>query len=121
MGITGVFGIVAGIIISAAVESAARGTTGINQWVGIRVGYVTQSPQAWKAGHRAARWPTHCGTALFAGAGILVLAVPMSDEAAGGIGIGASLVLLGMLGFGAVRANRAAAATVVQAAAAQGS
>ena len=122
MEILGAVTIIVGMVLSTAVECAARGKIGINPIVGIRVGYVTHSPAAWQAGHRAARWPTHAGTAAYITVGVLLMTLPMSETTAGVLGIGAAAVLLGMIGFGAFRANRAAETAVVRTvSAAQGS
>lgn len=114
MGITAVLLIASGIAVSWAAEATARGTLGINSFVGIRVGYVRHSPEAWLAGHRAARWPTHAAAGIFAASGILILALSPSENTAGGIVIGGSLGALGAVVAAAVRATRAAELVVVQ-------
>ncbi|WP_442864143.1 SdpI family protein [Arthrobacter sp. ATA002] len=76
--------------LSWVAEATARGKLGPNSFVGIRVGYVTHSPEAWTAGHRAARWPIHGAAAIFAACGILILALDIPEEVAGRIVIGAS-------------------------------
>lgn len=113
MGISGVLLIAAGIAISWAAEATARGQLGMNSLVGIRVGYVRHSPEAWLAGHQAARWPTHAAAGFFAACGILVLALDPSEETAGGIIIGGALAGLAAITVAAVKANRAAELAVV--------
>ena len=90
MGILGIVLILVGLVLSWAAEATARGRLGVNALVGIRVGYVTASPEAWLAGHRAGRLATHAAAAVFALAGILVLALDLSEDEAGWIIIGAS-------------------------------
>lgn len=114
MGITGVLLIAAGMTISWAAEATARGKIGVNSLIGIRVGYVKHSPEAWRAGHRAARWPSHAAGGIFAACGILVLALDPSDETGAGIIIGGSLASLAAIIVAAVKANRAAELIVVQ-------
>ena len=113
MGISGIVLIAAGMAISWAAEATARGKLGMNSLIGIRVGYVQHSPEAWLAGHQAARWPTHAAAGIFAVCGILVLALSPSDETAGGIIIGGSLAGLAAITVAAVKANRAAKLAVV--------
>ncbi|WP_341392700.1 SdpI family protein [Arthrobacter sp. G119Y2] len=104
----------AGIAISWAAEATARGRLGMNPFVGIRVGYVTHSPEAWLAGHRSARWPTHAAAGIIAACGILILALNVSDETASRITIGGSLAVFAMVLFAAKKATRAAELVVVQ-------
>lgn len=100
--------------ISWAAEATARGRLGMNSFVGIRAGYVTHSPEAWLAGHRAARWPTHAAAGIFAACGILILAMNASDETASRIAIGGSLAILATVMVAAKKATRAAELVVVQ-------
>lgn len=120
MGIMGVLLIASGMAVSWAAEATARGKLGMNSFVGIRVGYVTHSPEAWLAGHRAARWPTHAAAGIFAACGILLLVMDVSDAMGAWITIGASLGVLGTVIAAAVRASRAAELVVVQNADRQG-
>ena len=113
MGISGVLLIAAGITLSWAAEATARGKIGVNSFIGIRVGYVRHSPEAWLAGHQAARWPSHTAAGIFVACGLLVLTLNPSDETAGGIILGGSVASLAAIIIAAVKANRAAELVVV--------
>ena len=108
MGITGVFLIVCGAVLSWAAEATARGRMGINSLIGIRVGFVTRSDAAWLAGHRAARIPTHAAAAVFAAMGVFALVFRGPEQVLGLTVIAGSLGVLGLVLAAAVRANRAA-------------
>lgn len=113
MGMIAAVLIASGIAVSWAAEATARGKLGLNSFVGIRVGYVTHSPAAWLAGHRAARWPTHAAAGVFVISGILVLVLKPTDELSAWIAIGACLAALAGGIAAAVRASRAAELVVV--------
>ena len=82
---------------------------GTNSLIGIRVGWVPSSDAAWLAGHRAARIPTHAAAAVFVVMGVFMLVFRGPDEAPLGLSVVAgSLLVLGLVLTGAVRANRAA-------------
>lgn len=114
MGFIGFFLIAVGMIISWAAEATARGRLGMNAFVGLRVGYVTHSPEAWLAGHRAARWPTHAAAGILAAGGILILVMNATEEAASRIAIGGSLAVLATVMVAAKKASRAAELVVVR-------
>ena len=106
---TGVFLLGCGAVLSWAAETTARGRTGTNSLIGIRVGWVPRSDAAWLAGHRAARIPTHAAAAVFVVMGVFMLVFRGPDEAPLGLSVVAgSLLVLGLVLTGAVRANRAA-------------
>ena len=86
---------------------------GINSLVGIRVGYVTASEPAWLAGHRAARIPTHAAAAVFIGLGLFSLMFRGAQSIVGFAVITGSVVILGLVLWAAVRANRAARRALV--------
>ena len=100
--------IACGAVLSLVAETTARGRMGINSLVGIRVGFVTRSDAAWRAGHRAARILTHAAAAVFAAMGVLALVWRGRENVLGLIVIAGSLLVLGLVLAAAVRANRAA-------------
>ena len=105
--------IVCGAALSWAAEATARGRMGINSLVGIRVGYVTASEPAWLAGHRAARFPTHAAAAAFIASGLFSLMFRGMESIVGFAVITGSVVILGLVLWAAVRANRAACRALV--------
>ncbi|MCC3271879.1 SdpI family protein [Arthrobacter zhangbolii] len=115
MGITGVLLIICGAGLSWAAEATASGRMGINSLVGIRVGYVTVSEPAWRAGHRAARPLTHAAAGVFAALGIFALVFCGAESTSGAAIISGSLLVLGLILAAAVKANRAARAVVLAA------
>ena len=113
MAFTGIVLIVCGAALSWAAEATARGRMGINSLVGIRIGYVTRSDAAWLAGHRAARIPTHAAAAVFMAMGVFAFVFRGPDEALPGLVlVSGSLLVLGLVLTGAVRANRVACRVV---------
>ena len=122
MGFMGIVLILAAIAFSCSAEATARGKIGVNRVVGLRVGYVTYSPEAWLSGHRAARVLLHAAAALLAVVGILVLTLPGISEATGStLGVAACLASLGLVIAASIKANRAAEVTVVRSVDAQSS
>ena len=65
----------AGILVAALSEAAARGRLGVNPVAGIRTRALMMSEEAWTAGHKAARIPIGlAGLVMFlAGAATLML------------------------------------------------
>lgn len=104
----GIVLVLVAVVLSWTVEAAARGRVGVNPLIGIRVGDVTASPEAWRAGHRAARPLTHTASAVAAGTGVLISLPSVSENAAGWSVIAACLLILGLVVAGAMKANRAA-------------
>jgi hypothetical protein len=108
MDIAGIVIVLAGIIVVGAAEATARGRLGINGLVGIRFGALLMSDRAWHLGHRAARVPLDFAGAVLVLAGVLVLTLPISDEAAGTLVLISSVVTIALLVLGAVIASREA-------------
>ncbi|MCC3268639.1 SdpI family protein [Arthrobacter gengyunqii] len=107
--------IVSAVAVSWTAEATARGQLGVNSGVGIRVGYVTHSADAWLAGHRAARLLLHASSAAFAVAAVLSLMLPgITDETGALIAIAGCLVALGLVIAASVKAGRAAERVVVE-------
>lgn len=93
-------------------RAAARGTLGPNQVAGMRTSATMSSPEAWRAGHRAAQGWTDVATVVGIVVAVVggVLGVAGSDGWAAGLILAAALVLLaGTIGGGVV-AHRAAKA-----------
>ncbi|MCQ2001223.1 SdpI family protein [Arthrobacter zhaoxinii] len=108
MGFTGIVMLMCGLGLSWAAEATARGKVCVNGLIGIRTGYVTASPEAWLAGHQAARGLTHAAAAVFMVTGILTL---VFDGTEGVLAVGAiagSLGVLALILAAASRANHAA-------------
>ncbi|WP_104103844.1 SdpI family protein [Arthrobacter sp. 08Y14] len=103
----GIFLIAMGATLSWAAEATATGRVGMNSSIGIRVGYVTHSPEAWLEGHRAARTLIHCNAAVLVVAGVVAL-FPAFADIASWIAIAASLICLGLMLPTVKRANQAA-------------
>lgn len=102
------------VLVVFVSEATARGNLGINGMLGLRFGAMMTSEAAWQAGHRAARVPLDIGGALLFVAGILVMALPLSDDALGSVVLGAVGVLVLLVAVGAVRASRAANRTLLE-------
>lgn len=98
-------------VVFGTTLAAARGRLGVNHLAGIRFPHIMASPEAWRAGHRAALLPVTVGCALAVVTAIVPAAVSgLSDGAQGAWIVGSMIVLLiGVLG-GAWRADRAALA-----------
>lgn len=101
----GVLLIAMGAALSWVAEATASGRIGMNSSVGIRTEYVTRSPEAWLAGHRAARMLINCNAIVLVLAGVLAL-VPALN--ASWMAITASLICLILLVPAVKRANHAA-------------
>lgn len=97
-------------VVFGTTLAAARGRLGVNQLAGIRFRHVMESPETWRAGHRAALVPVAIGCALAVGAAFVPVAVPLR-EGVEALWIIVSIVclLLGTL-VGAWRADQAATA-----------
>ncbi len=116
MGLLEIVLLVSAVAVSLTAEVTARGKLGVNSGIGIRVGYVTHSDEAWVAGHRAARPLLHASSAAFALAGVLSLVLPGISEGAGSvIAVSGCLVALVLVIAASVKASRAAERTVVEA------
>ena len=116
MGLLEIVLIVSAVAVSLTAEATARGKLGVNSAVGIRVGYVTHSDEAWLAGHRAARPLLHASSAAFALAGVLSLVLPgITDETGAVIALTGCLIALGLVIAASVKAGRAAERAVMQA------
>lgn len=96
-------------VVYGTTLAAARGRLGVNHLAGIRLQHVMASPEAWRAGHRAALVPMTVTCALTAGAAFVpVVAGGLTEGAEGAWVIGSAVVLLiGALASAGV-ANRAA-------------
>jgi len=115
MGLLEIVLIVSAIAVSWTAEATARGKLGVNSAVGIRVGYVAHSEEAWLAGHRAARPLLHASSAAFALAGVLSLVIPgITDETGAVIALTGCLVALGLVIAASVKAGRAAEHAVLE-------
>jgi hypothetical protein len=100
-------------VVFGTTLAAARGRLGVNHLAGIRFAHVMASPQAWRAGHRAALVPVTVGCALAVVSAVVPVVVSgLTDGAQGAWIVGSMIVLLvGVLG-GAWRADRAAVAVL---------
>lgn len=112
MGFTGIMMLMCGLGLSWAAEATARGKVGVNGLIGIRTGYVTDSPEAWLAGHQAARGLMHAAAAVFAVMGILALVFDGTEGVLAVVAIAGSLGVLALILAAASRANRAAGRVV---------
>jgi hypothetical protein len=114
MEIAGIVLVLAGLVIVVAAEATARGRLGINGLIGIRFGALLMSDRAWHLGHRAARVPLDLAGAVLVVAGVLVLSLPVSDEAVGALVLTSSVVTIALIVLGAVIANREANRVLVE-------
>jgi hypothetical protein len=108
MDIAGIVLLLAGIIVVGAAEATASGRLGINGLVGIRFGALLMSDRAWHLGHRAARLPLDLAGGVLALAGVLVLTLPISEEATGIFVLVSSVLVIALLILAAVIASREA-------------
>lgn len=98
----------AGILVVAVSEAAARGRLGINSVAGIRTRAVMMTQDTWTAGHQAARLPVGlAGLVLFL-AGVASVAFPLEESAAGPLVLACSGLAVVLVIIGAVVATRAA-------------
>ena len=114
MGFPGIILILSAAAVSGVSEAIVRGKIGVNHLVGLRVGYVTHSDEAWLSGHRAARPLLHASGAVLAAAGALLLVPGMPETGGAIIGVTACLIMLGLIIAASVKASRAAEVTVVK-------
>jgi uncharacterized membrane protein len=108
MEIAGIVLVIAGLVIVVAAEATARGPLGINGMIGIRFGALLMSDRAWHLGHRAARVPLDLAGVVLVVSGVLVLTLPISDEAVGTLVLTSSVVTIALVVLGAVIASREA-------------
>jgi protein-S-isoprenylcysteine O-methyltransferase Ste14 len=90
------------------IHTCAAGRIPINQLVGIRIGSVMSSPEAWRAGHRTSLpsiWIGALVTIVLAAVSFSP-ALPESTQSA--LVVAAAIVLVAALVVGSVFANRAA-------------
>jgi hypothetical protein len=105
--------LLAGILIVLGSESAARGHLGVNSIVGLRLGYLMVSDQAWLAGHRAARIVLDIAGSIFFLTGALVLTVPLPESVMGTIVLVSAVVVVLLVVVAGIIANRAARTVVL--------
>lgn len=108
MVVSGIVMILAAIVVAITAEGCASGKIRMNGAIGIRIGSVMASQEAWLAGHKAARVQLLLAAgALFIGGLLGVL--PGVSMAVSNIGLLISMVAcLVFLGFGTAAAIRAA-------------
>jgi hypothetical protein len=93
----GIVLVLAGVLVIVVGELTASGRLGMNSIAGIRFGAMMASDEGWTAGHRAARSPIDLAGVMLAVTGLLLLFLPVSENAAGSIvlvGAGIALVLI---------------------------
>lgn len=92
------------VAVVATTAAAATGLLKINSVAGIRIPSVTRSPAAWEAGHLAALLPVTIAGVVAVVTGFVVMFRPGS----GAVLIVAVILLVALLAFAVVRADRAA-------------
>jgi hypothetical protein len=97
-------------VVFGTTLAAARGRLGLNQLAGIRFPHVMESPETWRAGHRAALVPVTIGCALAVVAAFVPVLLSLREGVeALWIVVSIAAMLLGTL-IGAWRADQAASA-----------
>jgi hypothetical protein len=97
-------------VVFSTTLAAARGRLGVNQLAGIRFRHVMESPETWRAGHRAALVPVTIGCALAVVAAFVPVLLSLREGVeALWIVVSIAAMLLGTL-IGALRADQAASA-----------
>jgi hypothetical protein len=97
-------------VVFGTTLAAARGRLGVNQLAGIRFPHVMESPETWRAGHRAALVPVTVGCVLAVGAAFVPVLVSLGEGVEVlWIVVSIAAMLLGTL-IGGWRADRAASA-----------
>lgn len=91
------------VVVVGTTVAAAAGLLKVNGVAGIRIPAVTQSQEAWEAGHLAALLPVTIG-GIIAVAGGFVCLMPQGSA---GVLIVTIILFIALLGFGVVRADRA--------------
>jgi hypothetical protein len=94
------------VVIAVVAELTARGKLSVNGGAGLRIPSVMASPEAWLAGHRAARVWLHLSAASLAVPALLCVMGP-SEVANIALLIG-MVVAVVLLLIGTMRAHRAA-------------
>ncbi|MBD8141228.1 SdpI family protein [Frigoribacterium sp. CFBP 13605] len=96
-------------VVYGTTLAAARGRLGVNHLAGLRLQHVMASPEAWRAGHRAALVPITVTCAITAGVAFVPVVVGgLTEGAQGAWVIGSTVVLLLGALVSAGVANRAA-------------
>jgi hypothetical protein len=107
-----IFGsIVVALVAIAApltIHACAAGRIPVNHLVGIRIASVMSSPEAWRAGHKAAIPATWVGAVVTIVFAAISFSPTLSESAQSAFVVAAAILLLTALVVGSVFANRAA-------------
>jgi len=110
--IAGIILMLAGVLVVAVSEAAARGRLGVNSMAGIRTYAVMKSEEAWTAGHMAARLPVGAAGLVMFLAGAATAILPLDGNVTSVLVLATSALAVLLVIVGAVVANRAANRTL---------